>query len=73
MILIKKLVPPDIGEVKIKSKFAFLPIRIGDKIIWLERFELIYIFAEQTIDLPDNKSLKFKGWILTYKRCKTRT
>lgn len=46
MILIdKKYVKPKIGDKKVKRKFAFLPVRIRDKFVWLEKYEVVYIFA----------------------------
>lgn len=68
----QKYEAPEVGEAKIKNKFAWSPTRIGDKIVWLSYYELIYIFAEQSLNIPDNKEIKFKQWILIDTRCKKR-
>jgi len=37
------------GTTKSVIRFAFLPHRIGDKIVWLERYEVLYIWAVERV------------------------
>ena len=35
---------PEIGDKKSEIKFAFIPKRIQDHIVWLEKYECVYIY-----------------------------
>lgn len=41
MIIARKEKPKE-GDLKIKKKFAWFPVWIGDKRIWLERYQRLY-------------------------------
>lgn len=36
---------PEIGDKKSKIKFAFIAKRIQDNIVWLEKYECVYIYT----------------------------
>lgn len=54
---------PSQGDVKIKSWFAFLPVKIGDDYRWLERVTVEYHFRPPHFSfdrIPDNNCYWFK-------------
>lgn len=40
---------PKVGDAKSKLVFALFPHRIQDQLIWLERYEVLYIWTEQSV------------------------
>ncbi len=50
---------PKIGDVKEKIKFAFLPIKVNDNIVWLEKYIQGYEYKEIIItrDVPVSSGL----------------
>jgi hypothetical protein len=59
-----KIREPQIGDIKIKRKFAILPIRINDTtVIWLEKYYIKYdIYEIRYLDdsKKDIKNIKWK-------------
>lgn len=62
---------PDLGDAKVTKRFAFWPKSIGDKIVWLEYYEEIYIYSEQLLTTKEG-IYKFNTWVKTNIRCQTR-
>lgn len=56
---------PEDGEVKIKRKFAMLPIRIDDEIRWLEWVTVKYVYYNGTLcrDYTTNQFYRVYGWV----------
>jgi len=47
MILKKyKTEEPEIGDLKTVNKYAYFPKRIGDKLIWLHKYQELYEYRE---------------------------
>lgn len=63
---------PEIGDFKIKKRFAFWPKAIRDKIVWLEFYEEIFFFSETEIAIKNGAIIKFKSWIKTDIRCQNK-
>ena len=61
----------DIGDIKEKVKFAFLPVKVDNNIIWLKRYIRVYKYI--VIFSPDDIKEKYsfyrtglgiiKGWV----------
>ena len=41
-MILNKRKYPYIGEYKVVTKYAWLPIWVGDKKIWLQKYQLMY-------------------------------
>lgn len=68
IFLNKKYKKPEVGETKIVTRFAWLPVRMDDKTIWLEKYDTIYIFQELSAFVSDDKVLKYRLWTSVSKR-----
>lgn len=60
---------PTNGDSKIKLRFALIPTRIGDFIVWGEFYETLYVFVE-TAYVFEGKSFIVGKWIKLSKRCR---
>lgn len=65
---IKNYQAPELGEMKIKKRFAFLPKRIGDKIITFGWYEELYIYGNTAVLVDDGNVQYFKSWVKTSTR-----
>lgn len=55
------------GDTRIKRIFAWLPFRINDDLVWLEKYEVLQLY--KTISYPANdKAYTVNEWInLSYR------
>jgi len=60
------------GTTRIKVRFAWFPAFIAGRLIWLERFESLELYADQLYKakLPDGKDGVFKvcNWVEVSRR-----
>ena len=47
---------PEIGDKKSEIKFAFIPKRIQYHIVWLEKYECVYIYTRLSYSFTSLKS-----------------
>lgn len=60
-----------IGSIRLLKRFAWLPLFIGDDLIWLERYEVLQGYIGQQYQLSiENKPVTFTvaDWITLSKR-----
>lgn len=65
-IVNKKYVKPTWGDAKEVKAFAWLPKKIGDKIVWLESYTILYIYEKYTIAI---KNLVYFKWTKISSKC----
>lgn len=62
IFLDRKYIKPELGQVKEVRKFAFLPKKIDDKIVFLSFYSSFFVFAETTVNAGE-KILNIKSWV----------
>lgn len=61
------------GDTRLVIKFAWLPLFIGKRVIWLERYESLELYTEMVYNVMiESKSVLFSvcNWIEISKRLK---
>ena len=61
--MIISTLPPKLGEIKRKKRFAFIPKKIGDKVYFLQFYDVVYIYGEVVIKVGEIEVLNVKKWV----------
>ena len=55
--------PPKNGDTKTVTKRAWWPHRIGEVVIWLEQYSILYVYEERLIPITQGNAAKVGGWL----------
>jgi hypothetical protein len=64
-MILKKVQKPLEGDLKIVTKFAWLPTWVDNKQIWFQRYQLLYEYKfHWTYDPSPMRRIYVLGWLL---------
>lgn len=66
----KNYIKPKWGDMRQIKRFAWIPKRISDKIVWLEAYTVLYVYEKNIVSF---NGMEYFQWIKIGETCQKQT